>query len=151
MPYYLSWHTALFHYGLLEQQSSTIFCAVTRRKRSAEFHGFQVRFVTLRHDRFFGIEPASGYGGRVRIATVERALLDALERPELSAPFPVVIGAFADAAASGMLDAERLRCAPSLYASSSWFRPRCLRSSLIAWPSPTSRGSRACTVEQRAA
>jgi predicted transcriptional regulator of viral defense system len=108
MPYYLSWHTALFHYGLLEQQSSTIFCAVPRRKRSAEFHGFAVRFVTLRHDRFFGIEPASGYGGTVRIATVEKALLDALERPGLTAPFPLVIGAFADAAASGMLDAERL-------------------------------------------
>jgi hypothetical protein len=32
----------------------------------------------------------------------------ALERPELAAPFPVIISAFADAAASAMLDPERL-------------------------------------------
>lgn len=107
-PYYLSWHTALFHHGLLEQHASAVFCAVPIRKRNAEFFGFRVRFVTLHRDRFFGIEPAEGFAGNVRMATVERALLDALERPELTAPFPVVINAFADAARSGMLDGERL-------------------------------------------
>jgi predicted transcriptional regulator of viral defense system len=108
MPCYLSWHTALFHYGLLEQHASTVFCAVPARKRSADFYGFRVRFVTLAPARFFGIEPAEGHAGHTRIATLEKGLLDALERPELTAPFPVVLGAFADAAQSGMLDAERL-------------------------------------------
>lgn len=108
MPYYLSWHTALFHYGLLEQQASTVFCAVPARKRPAEFFGFGVRFVTLHRDRFFGIEPAEGYGRPVRVASVEKALLDALERPELVAPFPVVIAAFANAATGSMIDAARL-------------------------------------------
>jgi len=107
-PHYLSWHTALFHYGLLEQHASTIFCAVPVRKRNAAFFGSRVRFVTLHRDRFFGIEPVADYGREVRMAAVEHALLDALERPELTAPFTVVLGAFADAARSGMLDPERL-------------------------------------------
>lgn len=107
-PYYLSWHTALFHHGLIEQHASTVFCAVPMRKRNAAFYGFQVRFITLHRSRFFGIEPAGGYAGAVRMATVEKGLLDALERPKLTAPFPVIIGAFADAANSSMLDAERL-------------------------------------------
>lgn len=108
VPYYLSWHSALFHYGLLEQHASTIFCAVPVRKRDAAFFGFRVQFVTLHRDRFFGIEPAEGYASSVRMATVEHAFLDALDRPELTAPFPVILGAFADAARSGMLDRERL-------------------------------------------
>lgn len=108
VPYYLSWHTALFHYGLLEQQASTIYCAVPMRKRAADFYGFKVKFVTLDRGRFFGIEPARGYAGTVRVATVEKGLLDALERPELTAPFPVIVGAFRDAARGGMLDPQRL-------------------------------------------
>jgi predicted transcriptional regulator of viral defense system len=108
VPYYLSWHTALFHYGLLEQQASTIYCAVPTRKRTADFYGFKVKFVALNRSRFFGIEPASGYAGTVRIATVEKSLLDALERPELTAPFPIIVRAFEEAASGGMLDPKRL-------------------------------------------
>lgn len=108
VPYYLSWHTALFHYGLLEQQSNRIYCAVPTRKRTARFFDYEVRFVRLDRRRFYGIEPVSDYSGRVRMATVEKALLDSLSQPSYAAPFPVLIAAFADAANADMIDARRL-------------------------------------------
>lgn len=107
-PYYLSWHTALYHYGLLEQQSSVIYCAVGARKRPVEFRDFSVQFITLKQERFFGIEPIPGFAQPVRMAAIEKALLDALERPDLTAPYAVVLAAFAEAAETDMLDPQRL-------------------------------------------
>lgn len=108
VPYFLSWHTALHRYGLLEQQATRIFCGIPRQKRPVRFSGFEVRFVKVGRDGFFGIEPASGFGQRVIMANVEKALLDSLVRPELAGTFPTVIAAFESAVDRGIVDGEKL-------------------------------------------
>lgn len=108
VPYYLSWHTALFHYGLIEQQASTIYCGIPKAKSSARFGRFAVRFVKVSRDSFFGIEPALDFRQPVIIASAEKALLDSLVRPELVASYPVVVGAFQTAVDRGLLEPQRL-------------------------------------------
>ncbi len=108
VPYYLSWHTALYHYGLLEQQATRIFCGIPRQKKSVRFGNFEVRFIKVSRDSFFGIEPAIGFEQPVVMANVEKALLDSLSRPDLTGTFPTVIGAFESAVNRGLVDGEKL-------------------------------------------
>ena len=108
VPYYLSWHTALFHHGLIEQQSSTIHCAIPAKKSPARFGSFAVHFVKVSRDSFFGIEPITKYREPVVMANVEKALLDSLNRPDLAASYPVVVAAFGAAAGRGSISGKRL-------------------------------------------
>jgi predicted transcriptional regulator of viral defense system len=106
--YYLSWHSALWRHGLIDQQASRLLVAVKDRKRPARLGVSQIRFVTVIPERFFGWEEIDFYGARVRIANVEKALIDSLDRPRLAAPVPVVANALRDAWEHERLDPKRL-------------------------------------------
>lgn len=108
VPYYISWHTALFHYGLIEQQASTIYCGIPKAKSSTRFTGFAVRFVKVSRDSFFGIEPSLDFPQPVIMASAEKALLDSLGRPDLVASYSVVVGAFQSAVDRELLEPGRL-------------------------------------------
>jgi predicted transcriptional regulator of viral defense system len=60
--WYLSWHSALWHYGLIDQQASRLYVAVTVRKRPARVGRSEVRFVTVNERKFFGWETIDGFG-----------------------------------------------------------------------------------------
>jgi predicted transcriptional regulator of viral defense system len=107
-PYYLSWHTGLWHHGLIEQQSRTVLCAVTVRKRPVRLGAQTVRFVTVRPRKFFGFARSDAYEAPVWVADLEKAILDSLDAPSLAGPMPVVIAALDQAAQQGTLDPERL-------------------------------------------
>lgn len=106
--YYLSWHTGLWHHGLIEQQSRTVLCAVTVRKRPVQLGAQTVRFVTITPRKFFGFSRSDAYEAPVWVADLEKALLDSLDAPHLAGPMPVVIAALDQAARQGMLDPQRL-------------------------------------------
>jgi predicted transcriptional regulator of viral defense system len=107
-PYYLSWHTALWHHGLIEQQSRTVLCAVTVRKRPVRLGEQKVRFVTVRQRKLFGSVRSDGYQAPVWVADLEKTLLDSLDAPSLAGPMPVIIAALDHAARYGRLDHDRL-------------------------------------------
>lgn len=107
--HFLSWHTALWYHGLIDQQASRVLVALkTTRKRPARVGIYDVRFVTLTDDRFFGFEPVPGAEGQLPMAHIERALIDSFDRPELAAPTEVVANAMLRAWNRGELDVERL-------------------------------------------
>lgn len=106
--YYLSWHTGLWHHGLIEQQSRTALCAVTIRKRPVRLGAQTVRFVTIAERKFFGYSQSDAYQTPVWVADLEKALLDSLDAPALAGPIPVVIAALDQAARQGTLDPQRL-------------------------------------------
>jgi predicted transcriptional regulator of viral defense system len=108
VPYYLSWHTALFYYGLIEQQSATIYCGIPAEKAPARFGSFGVRFVKVSRDSFFGVEPVLDFPEPVIMASPEKALLDSLRRPDLAASYPVIIAAFEQACERGLISSDRL-------------------------------------------
>jgi predicted transcriptional regulator of viral defense system len=77
--YYVSYWTALAHYGLTEQLPSTVFVAVSgQRKKSFTFHQRRYQFVTVPPRRFFGWTEERIGDHAFRIAQVEKALVDAL-------------------------------------------------------------------------
>lgn len=119
-PYYLSWHSALWHYGLLDQQSNKLCVAVTFRKRPVHFETFDIQFVTVRPRKFFGFtqvqadRPPSfleqeGVGNtRYNVATVEKTFIDAFDRPDLSSPMAIVADSLKKAWRSKLLDPDLL-------------------------------------------
>jgi predicted transcriptional regulator of viral defense system len=106
--YYLSWHTGLWHHGLIEQQSRTVFCAVAVRKRPVRLGAQTVRFVTVTSRKFFGFSQSDAYQVPVWVADLEKTLLDSLDAPHLAAPMPVILAALDEAARHGRLDPQRL-------------------------------------------
>jgi predicted transcriptional regulator of viral defense system len=109
IDYYLSWHSALWHYGLIDQQASRLFVAVKEaRKRPAHVGIYDIRFVTVTAKRFFGYEVVHDFDVPLPIAQVEKALIDSFDRPKLAAPVPVVANAMRNAWQAQILDVERL-------------------------------------------
>jgi predicted transcriptional regulator of viral defense system len=106
--WYLSWHSALWHYGLIDQQSSRLYVAVTARKRPARVGRNDVRFVTVHQRKFFGWETIEEFGETLHIARVEKAIIDSFDQPRLVAPVPVIANAMRSAWRGGILDPERL-------------------------------------------
>lgn len=108
VDYYLSWHSGLWLHGLIDQQSRRIYVAVKKEKRPAQIGLAEVRFVRIAERKFFGWEVDEGFEWPVRVATVEKALVDSFDRPKLAAPVPVIADALRKAWQAGHLDPERL-------------------------------------------
>jgi predicted transcriptional regulator of viral defense system len=106
--YYLSWHTGLWHHGLIQQQSRTVFCAVRIRKRPVRLGAQTVRFVSVTPRKFFGFSQNDSYQVPVWVADLEKTLLDSLDAPHLAAPMPVILAALEETARQGRLDPQRL-------------------------------------------
>lgn len=80
-PYFFSFGTACTYHGLTEQVFADIYVACRQRRRPETIRGMRYVFVDLRPERFFGLAEADVLGESVQMATPERALLDALDRP----------------------------------------------------------------------
>ncbi len=106
--WYLSWHSALWHHGLIEQQSSRLYVAMTVRKRPARVGRSEVRFVTVQPRKSFGFETVDEFEQPVNIATVEKALVDSFDQPRYAAPLPVIANAMNEAWRTGRLDSDVL-------------------------------------------
>jgi predicted transcriptional regulator of viral defense system len=108
IAYYISWHSALWHHGLIDQQSRRIYVATTQRKRPVRLGMAEVRFVAVTERKFFGGELADDFEWPVWMATVEKALIDCFDQPRLAAPVPVIADALRRAYREELLDPERL-------------------------------------------
>lgn len=106
--WYLSWHSALWHRGLIDQQASRLYVAVTVRKRPARVGRSEVRFVTVAPRKFFGFETVEEFEQPVSIATVEKTLVDCFDQPRYAAPLPVIANAMNAAWRTGGLDPDAL-------------------------------------------
>jgi predicted transcriptional regulator of viral defense system len=83
-PYFFSFGTACTHHGLTEQAFAEVYLACQQRRRSETIRGKRYVFVYVPHPRFFGFEEINALGQPVQMATVERALLDAIDRPQFA-------------------------------------------------------------------
>lgn len=80
-PYFFSFGTACTHFGLTEQRFSEVYIACQKRRPPASIRGIRYVFVHVPEQRFTGFEEARVLGAHVQMATLERALLDAIDRP----------------------------------------------------------------------
>jgi predicted transcriptional regulator of viral defense system len=93
-PYYFSFATAAFFHGLSTQASATVYLATTVRtgRRLYQVRGKEYRLVFQPPHKFFGAVEVDAYGSRVRMAEPEKAVVDALDRPEYAGDIPEIAG-----------------------------------------------------------
>ena len=80
-PYFFSYGTACTQHGLTEQVFTEVYLACTARRKTETIRGKRYVFVRVQEERFFGYEETMVLGEPVQMATRERALLDAIDRP----------------------------------------------------------------------
>lgn len=80
-PYFFSFGTACTHHGFTEQVFAEVYIACRTAKRPVTIHGARYVFAPVQAERFYGFEHVDALGSRVQMATKERAVLDALDRP----------------------------------------------------------------------
>jgi predicted transcriptional regulator of viral defense system len=81
-PYFFSFGTACTHHGLTEQVFAEIYIACQKRRRPQTIRGKRYVFVHVPEERFFGYREIAVLGQPIQMATLERALLDAIDRPQ---------------------------------------------------------------------
>lgn len=107
-PYYFSFATAAYFYGLSTQASATVYIATSVRtgRRLYKVRGKQYRLVFQSPPKFFGAVEVDAYGSRVRMAEPEKAIVDALDHPEYVGDVPEIAGMLSRG--KGRLDWEQL-------------------------------------------
>jgi predicted transcriptional regulator of viral defense system len=78
-PSYISFWTALSHYGFTEQQVMIIQLVSTRQVAGFSAGPFKLEIVKFKPSRFYGYKKMDGFV----IAEPEKALVDSLARPDL--------------------------------------------------------------------
>ena len=79
--YYISYWSALNHYGFTEQVSKTVFVATIKRKREMNTLGLKIKFVTIKENKFFGFKKILINNRPVNIAEKEKVIIDCLDLP----------------------------------------------------------------------
>jgi len=84
--YYISYRTALAHYGLTEQLPVYVHIATTERKGRAEYRlqNYIFRFVRIKQRKFFGFRSESIGTKKIFIAEKEKAIVDCLDKERYS-------------------------------------------------------------------
>jgi len=77
-PSYISFWTALAHYGLTEQQPALVQLVSVRQSKGFRIGRHRVHLTTWRPERFYGYRKE----GRFVIAEIEKALVDSLYQPD---------------------------------------------------------------------
>lgn len=80
-PYFFSFGTACTRHGLTEQAFAEVYLACQEHRRPEAIRGMRYVFVHVPEERFFGFEETAVLGQAVQMATLERALIDAIVRP----------------------------------------------------------------------
>jgi len=80
-PYFFSFGTACTHHGLTEQVFAEVYLACRERRRAETIRGKRYLFIYIADARFFGFAETNVLGQAVQMATIERAVLDAIDRP----------------------------------------------------------------------
>ncbi|MFQ5744187.1 MAG: type IV toxin-antitoxin system AbiEi family antitoxin domain-containing protein [Acidobacteriota bacterium] len=96
-PYFYSFGTACTHHGLSEQVFSEVYLASQERRRHEIIRDKRYVFVHVPEPRFFGFEEITVLGHAVQMATRERAVLDAIDRPRYAGGIGEVSGIVARA------------------------------------------------------
>lgn len=105
-PYYISYRTALAHYGWTEQIPYWVFVCTTKRKRDKSFQGYFYKFVTLKRSKFFGFTELELDHAKINIAEREKLIVDCLDRERYAGGIVEVTKALD--AAKDEIDSRRL-------------------------------------------
>ena len=80
-PSYISFITALYLHGKIQQVIDRIFIVSARKRRQIKVFGMDVQFVTLKRAMIFGYKKERKENSYVVVADVEKAIIDCLYLP----------------------------------------------------------------------
>lgn len=89
-PSYISFRSALNHYGFTEQVPFTIYVATTKRKKVLQFDNYNYRYIAMAPHKFFGYERQMIGELPVLLAEKEKALVDCLDQLKYAGGFEEV-------------------------------------------------------------
>jgi predicted transcriptional regulator of viral defense system len=82
-PYYFSYYTATSHYGWTEQLSDVFYVATLHQQNIRAFY-FTVKPVRIAQHKLFGYTKQSVFGTEVNMASKEKAVVDAVDKPHFT-------------------------------------------------------------------
>ncbi len=84
--YYISYRTALAHYGLTEQLPVYVYVATTDRKGKLEhrLQSYIFRFIRIKQEKFFGFKGEFIGNQEIFIAEKEKAIVDCIDQERYS-------------------------------------------------------------------
>jgi predicted transcriptional regulator of viral defense system len=91
-PHFYTYGTACTHHGLTEQVFSDVYVAYRGRPKILNVRSKRYILTHLAEGRFFGFEEVKVLGATAAMATPERAMLDALDRPRYAGGIGEVSG-----------------------------------------------------------
>jgi predicted transcriptional regulator of viral defense system len=110
VPSYVSFITALNHYGLTEQVPFTVFAVSTLRHKPIRFGQYTFQYVRLKPFKFFGYSKQMDGDLSFLMADPEKALVDSLDqiRHHYGGGIEEIAKALVRGSQSGILDSARL-------------------------------------------
>lgn len=82
-PYYFSYYTATSHYGWNEQLSDVFYVATLHQQNIKAFY-VTVKPVRIAQHKLFGFTSQRIFGTEVNMASKEKAVVDAVDKPHLT-------------------------------------------------------------------
>jgi predicted transcriptional regulator of viral defense system len=76
---YVSFEAALQHYGIFDQHARTVTSVCLKKKADKTIQGIMYRFIKVSRKNFYGWEEKQIEGKTVKIATLEKAILDMIQ------------------------------------------------------------------------
>jgi len=73
---YVSFEAALQHYGIFDQHTRTVTSVCLKKKSDKTIQGITYRFIKVSGKNFYGWEETQIEGRTVKVATLEKAILD---------------------------------------------------------------------------
>jgi len=83
-PYYIGYLSALNYHGLTEKTPSSVYVATTKTKHSLKLLDIKFKFVTIHSRKMFGLEEKTIDDRKVMMSSLEKTIVDCLDRPEYS-------------------------------------------------------------------
>ena len=82
--YYIAYYSAMDYWGMLTQPLAKTFVVVTKRQQPPKNLRGQFRFIYMKAGKIWGINEERVHEfGKIRVADIERTIIDALDVPEL--------------------------------------------------------------------
>ncbi|MDG6220775.1 MAG: hypothetical protein QCI38_04920 [Candidatus Thermoplasmatota archaeon] len=94
-PSYISFITALYLHGRIQQTVNDVFVVVPKKKRELSFLGTPIRPITFPASRMFGYRKVEKGSSHVLLADLEKAAVDSLCLPRLL-PISILVEALRD-------------------------------------------------------
>ncbi len=96
-PSYISFRSALNHYGFTEQVPFTVYVATTKRKKEIQFDNYSYKYIAFSPHKFFGYEKQTIGELSMLLAEEEKALIDSLDQLKYAGGFEEVAKALFNA------------------------------------------------------